>query len=1129
MPNDQLMHRKRCVVRGLILTVLFLRGSAAFSQGGPTPADATIQAQGVGQNRAYLNPASFEHIDAFSGNVILTYTDLRLPGNAGMDLVWQRVHNSNERRWTMGLFGVPMRITDADFAFAPLDPLQDPPLSGLVTADGASHPTFYVAPANPYLVRSREFWLLDRQAHTVKLPNGWIAHYDVFDDTEPTAGRPLGWNVRYLTRVEDAFGNALDLAYDRLQEVDRGPDFTSIFRLNSVTQHLGTLPDHERRVVTFAYDGNTRTPIGFSYNALQWRYVWTADFVPQLVDAIPPLGPAWHYDYPNGDNQLTKVTTPAGGEVSYQYGIHQFPLYYNQHDPQLPQVLGATVLTQRGIGGRGVSAGTWTYEYGDNSVAYTTTVTGPSTVAVHTFTFSQDGFGQPTGTVVREGNQELQREDFEWQPGPSVGSERSPDLRPFHLLQTKHTITRAGGAYSTTSSYSASDFADYGNPNHIVEQGDLTRVTDRTYRHTFDIYRLAAPASETIAVGTETFGASWIYLQKTAFKQSETIHAITTTFAPDSLGNVRSATRNGHTTSFSYDWGVVSEIRTPEYTVTRAINPEGTVASEIRGGRSTTFTYDNLSRVVRAQPPGGTNAIATVYDNGGGTAINVSRGPSAVETTLDGFGRPIRTINSVGVRTRTGYDAEGRTVYEGYPYTTTDIGTSLTYDGLGRVRIRINPDGTTTETTYGRGTVSIRDEKERTTVHNQQAFGHPDDARLTSLTDANGNTWSYTYNGLGTLTGAVAPDGIARTWQYDDRGLLINETQPEPGTVTYDAYDAAGNLTRKTDANGTVFQYGYDGNDRITTTTAGASITTTTFEPGSENRASASIGAVKSTFAYDAAGRLARRDDALETGGFRTTFEYDGNDNVTAIVYADGRRVGYEYDSENRVTRVFDVLAARDYAHDFAYHPSGAVASYIAGNGIVHARAHDPLRYWVRSISAGALQLTYDDVDGVGNVGAIGDARPGMGQIFAYDALDRLVAATGPYGSAAYAYDAHGNRRNAAGSTYEYQAGTLRLVTQNGVPFTYDNNGNLRTKPNASFSYTPNNMMASATVYGTTTTYAYDADDWRARKTSQGTTTFYLRGLGAELLTEWRDPGAPTGKARDYVYAGSRLIAVVIR
>ena len=48
-----------------------------------------------------------------------------------------------------------------------------------------------------------------------------------------------------------------------------------------------------------------------------------------------------------------------------------------------------------------------------------------------------------------------------------------------------------------------------------------------------------------------------------------------------------------------------------------------------------------------------------------------------------------------------------------------------------------------------------------------------------------------------------------------------------------------------------------------------------------------------------------------------------------------------------------------------------------AGNGIVNEMTFDAQRYWPRSISAGALQLTYNNYDGVGSVQAIGDSRWG--------------------------------------------------------------------------------------------------------------------------------------------------------
>src|SRR5262249_34236041 len=161
-------------------------------------------------------------------------------------------------------------------------------------------------------------------------------------------------------------------------------------------------------------------------------------------------------------------------------------------------------------------------------------------------------------------------------------------------------------------------------------------------------------------------------------------------------------------TNSRYDWGIVSEIRTPMYTVTREVNPDGTVASETRGGRKTKFTYDDLSRIRVTEPPAG-NAIVTEYDNEHGQSVTVGRGQSSPTAVLDGFGRPILTANSVGVQSRTTYDAEGRKIHEGYPYfgpPTNEIGTDIEYDALGRVTQRRNPDNTSAGMEYGAGTLT---------------------------------------------------------------------------------------------------------------------------------------------------------------------------------------------------------------------------------------------------------------------------------------------------------------------------------------------------------------------------------------------------------------------------------------
>src|SRR5205814_5765284 len=108
--------------------------------------DPVFDAMGFQQNRAYESQFEFEHIDPFIGNVILAFTDLTLPGNAGMDLRWERVHNSKVQGggWTFGVPGLPMFILHADVRLQS----NERPMPIFVTSDGATHATAYLGDQN---------------------------------------------------------------------------------------------------------------------------------------------------------------------------------------------------------------------------------------------------------------------------------------------------------------------------------------------------------------------------------------------------------------------------------------------------------------------------------------------------------------------------------------------------------------------------------------------------------------------------------------------------------------------------------------------------------------------------------------------------------------------------------------------------------------------------------------------------------------------------------------------------------------------------------------------------------------------------------------------------------------------
>jgi len=49
-------------------------------------ADEVFDARGFNRNRDLFSQFPYEHIDPLTGDLLLTFTDLVLPGNAGFDL-----------------------------------------------------------------------------------------------------------------------------------------------------------------------------------------------------------------------------------------------------------------------------------------------------------------------------------------------------------------------------------------------------------------------------------------------------------------------------------------------------------------------------------------------------------------------------------------------------------------------------------------------------------------------------------------------------------------------------------------------------------------------------------------------------------------------------------------------------------------------------------------------------------------------------------------------------------------------------------------------------------------------------------------------------------------------------------
>src|SRR5262249_10955757 len=93
--------------------------------------------------------------------------------------------------------------------------------------------------------------------------------------------------------------------------------------------------------------------------------------------------------------------------------------------------------------------------------------------------------------------------------------------------------------------------------------------------------------------------------------------------------------------------------------------------------------------------------------------------------------------------------------------------------------------------------------------------------------------------------------------------------------------------------------------------------------------------------------------------------------------------------------------------------------------------------------------------------------------------------------------------------------------------FGYDLVGNQVTRPGATVRYTPFDLPKTITNGAGTTTFAYDGDEQRIRKTTPTQETIYF----GDLYEHVSDPTSPwvPGVDQFYVHSPERVVAVVTR
>jgi YD repeat-containing protein len=258
-------------------------------------------------------------------------------------------------------------------------------------------------------------------------------------------------------------------------------------------------------------------------------------------------------------------------------------------------------------------------------------------------------------------------------------------------------------------------------------------------------------------------------------------------------------------------------------------------------GVVTNYTYDRMGRLTRISPTGRAAAVYT-YPTPSNMTLEVKREGTTAEPmprsvyTFDGLGRLVTETesmpaNTASVRT-TAYDSLGRRA------SVSELGnaqakTEFQYDIFGRTLSTKMPDGSLTTWAYEGNWKTTRTNTIWTGTANtnvstiEEYDGH---GRLVAVTEPSGATSAtnrigssirteYTYGpGDQLLKVTMNVGGVPqqRDFDYDGRGFLRWESQPESGATIY-RYDARGHvLTKRGDSpSGFDLDYHYDGAERL--------------------------------------------------------------------------------------------------------------------------------------------------------------------------------------------------------------------------------------------------------------------------------------------------------------------------
>ena len=670
-----------------------------------------------------------------------------------------------------------------------------------------------------------------------------------------------------------------------------------------------------------------------------------------------------------------------------------------------------------------------------------------------------------------------------------------------------------------------------GNLTRRVDLLDVASEPDPTTTFTYDVYGNL----ETVTHPRENAGelgaglGTWVYTYDPAFS----------TFVASVTNGL------GHRTEFEYD---------PPAGFCAVENPTGAGLVHVaRGpndfvaGTSIRRCYDAFGRPTLELGPANLTEIAWTYDDelldGDGVRVvrevrvSTAGDVRTIVEHVDGLGRVFQTDTEgpqfMAVRDLVTFDSAGRIESETEPF---EVGTAARtttfgYDPLDR-RIQVTrPGGRVDGVEYDRGRVTFTNPNGLVTVREVDPFG-----RIRSLIEHGGSDTDktrYEYDVAGVLTQVTDRGGNVATIGYDTLGRRRTLDDPDLGLIIYDLYDAQGNLRQQTSAAGVV-SWTVDPLDRVLTRDDGAFTDVWTYDtaPLGKGRLATRTDAsgMYQVEQYDLVGRVLRKRYDVGAKTFSFQASYTPHSQISTRTYPTGRVVAYEYDQNGYPTGI-RTQGGSYYVSGIEWEPDERPRRWTLGNGARSEFLYDAATGrtdHIRILSPSQtvledLDYTFDPGDRVDLVVVTGEGwDPSASFDFAYDDLNRLTQATGPYAEGfvmatlQYAYDSLGNltcraaadRTDCAatgGTVLAYPAPGPSVarphapVSVNGQAVTYTPAGNLESLDDRSYEYDAYNQLGAAHSEGEEVAeFRYDAEGRRTLSIDRSNPREHIRHFVAE-------------------------------